>query len=135
MQEKTRLSFTQISRALKATKLPNVDYVVGIATGGMVPASLCAYKLEVPLAMLRINYRAEDNEPQHDQPVLYSLPELPEEHLRILLVDDVSVTGSTLDVATQQLAGHATTTLVMKGRGDIVLFPNIQECVHWPWNS
>ena len=134
MSAKVALSFTDISRRLKALPLPDVDLVIGIARGGVVPASLAAYQLDRPLQVIRVQYRADDNQPLHDTPVLLSQPPLPEAPLRILLVDDVCVSGSTMAAARAALAGHEVVTLVCKGRGDFVLFPEISECVAWPWN-
>lgn len=127
------ISFEAISAALRDCPLPKVDCVVGIATGGIVPASLLAHQLGCPLYLIQINYRAADNSPQRPAPeLLRPLPEIPAE-AHILLVDDVSVTGKTLQVAKSLLAVKQITTLALKGRADIVLFPEIADCVHWPW--
>jgi hypothetical protein len=45
----------------------------------------------------------------------------------------VSVTGKTLAFARTLLPGHDIRTLVLKGRGDYVVFPEIALCVDWPW--
>ena len=134
MTTKVVLGFTEIAHRLKATPLPDVDLVVGIARGGVVPASLAAYQLDRPLQVMRVQYRADDNQPMHDAPLLLSQPPLPDGHLRILLVDDVCVSGRTMQAARLALAGHEVVTLVCKGQGDYILFPEIGECVVWPWN-
>ena len=136
--DKIALSLPEITQRLKALTLPEVDLVVGVATGGMVPASLVAYELERPLLMLTINYRDEDNQPRREAPTLlepFTLPSdiLPPDPLRILLVDDVSVSGKTLAVAKRVLHGHILTTLVFKGKGDLVVLPEVASCVIWPW--
>ena len=133
MGNKVQLNFTEIARRLKQIVLPAVDMVVGIATGGVVPASLAAYKLERPLTLLHINYRAEDNLPQRDAPLLLRETAIPPPPKRILLVDDVSVSGQTLDLARNLLSGHHVITLVFIGTADYVLFPEIKSCVQWPW--
>ena len=107
--------------------------VVGIATGGVVPASLAAYKLERPFTLLHINYRAEDNTPQRDAPILQKETAVPLPPKRILLVDDVSVSGQTIDLARRMLSDHYVFTLVLIGTADYVLFPEIKTCVQWPW--
>ncbi len=133
MNDKIYLDFETISSALKPLRLPPVDYVVGIAEGGIVPASLLAHQLELPLRLLRINYRAYDNSPQRSTPeLLLDVPSLPES-ARILLVDDVSVSGQTLALASDLLKGHEVVTFTLKGKADFVLFPEIAECVNWPW--
>lgn len=133
---KVRLEFSEISARLDAAALPEIDVVIGVATGGSVPAALLAYKLQTPLYTLHLNYRAEDNRPQRPTPELLSPPELPDMNgERVLLVDDVCVTGKTLEAARQYLVGANVTTLVLKGRADFVLFPEIERCVHWPWKG
>ncbi len=134
VQEKVVLDFREIRARLGGLELPQVDLVVGIATGGSVPASLAAYKLGAPLVMMRLNYRAEDNTPQRPEPELLSTFQ-PPNAARVLLVDDVSVTGQTLQTAKALLPHSHVTTLVMKGRGDFVLFPEVSSCVVWPWKE
>ena len=135
-QDKVRLEFPEIYARLDATALPETDLVIGIATGGSVPAALLAYKLQTPLYTLHLNYRAEDNSPQRPAPELLSPPELPAlRGKRVLLVDDVCVTGKTLEAARRYLAGAHVTTLVLKGRADFVLFPEVARCVRWPWKG
>ena len=133
MRNKVQLNFIDIARHLRQMVLPEVDMVVGIATGGIVPASLAAYKLERPLILLHINYRAEDNVPQRDTPVLLRPSTVPPPSKRILLVDDVSVSGQTFDLARNLLSDHHVVTLVLIGTADYVLFPEIKSCVQWPW--
>lgn len=133
MNDKISLDFVTISQALKQVDLPPVDCVVGIAESGIVPASLLAHQLGFPLHLLRINYRALDNSPRRSAPTLLAdIPTLPE-HMRILLVDDVSVSGQTLALARDLLKGHEVITFALKGKADFVLFPEIAACVNWPW--
>jgi len=129
-----KLLFTDILKRLKSVDFPKVDVVVGIATGGLVPAALVASLLNVELHTIHLNFRNEDNKPQHDKPLIIkdlnlSLPL----HYKILLVDDVSVSGQTLEVAEQFLKSYHVTSFVLKGKGDIVLYPEIKDCVKWPW--
>lgn len=133
MADKIALDFAEIAARLKACTLPDVDRVVGIGSGGVVPAVLAAYELGAPLSIMTLNLRAPDNTPRHPRPVVLSPIEPPAPGERILLVDDVSVSGATLDAARALLPGAIVTTLVMKGRADIVLFPEVAECVTWPW--
>ncbi len=134
VKEKVVLDFLEVRNRLERLVLPEVDLVVGIATGGSVPASLVAYKLGCPLAMMRLNYRAEDNTPQRPEPQLQSPFQAPKAE-RILLVDDVSVSGKTLAAAKELLPHSRVVTLVIKGRGDYVLFPEVSSCVVWPWSA
>jgi len=115
-------------------ELPATDLVIGIGSGGIVPASLAAFHLNAELRIVTLNYRDEQNNPRHEEPVVLNIPPGMElEGKRILLVDDVSVSGKTLQAARTLLAGHQVKTLTMKGNADYVLFPEIRECVQWPW--
>lgn len=130
------LSFRDIARRLRETVLPETDLVIGIGSGGIVPASLVAFHLNTDLKIITLNYRDEKNIPQHGNPVWLSMPEVFSlKERNILLVDDVSVSGKTLETAMELLQGNTIRTLTMKGHADYVLFPEIQECVKWPWKS
>jgi hypoxanthine phosphoribosyltransferase len=130
---KVNLDFITISQALKAFPLPEVDHVVGIATGGIVPASLIAHQIDRPLSLIEINYRAQDNSPRHPDPVLLSWQPLLVGGQRILLVDEVAVSGKTMEFAQTFLKDYEVITFVLKGKADYVLFPGIDSCVNWPW--
>ena len=123
----------EIAKRLKSMALPETDLVLGIGTGGIVPASLVAFHLNAELQVMVLNYRDEQNTPRYDQPRVLQKPGPDLEGKRILLVDDVSVSGKTLDAAMQQLKGLQVKTLTMKGKADYVLFPEIKDCVKWPW--
>jgi len=133
MDDKISLDFTTISRVLKAFPFPDVDHIIGIATGGIVPASLIAHQFNLPLSLIEINYRARDNSPRYPRPVLLSWQPLPVGGLRILLVDEVSVTGKTMEFAKTFLMEHEVITFALKGKADYVLLPDIASCVNWPW--
>ena len=128
------LSLTEIAQRLKAMELPEVDGIVGIAAGGTVPASLVAYQLDRPLSMIQLNYRGEDKLPLYDSPRVIEAQPIDEAQRRVLLVDDVSVSGKTLSAAKDLLGDRAVTTLVITGEADYVVFPEVGDCVNWPWN-
>jgi len=128
------VSFTEITDRLRSLKLPPTDLVIGIGTGGVVPASLVAFHLNCELQIITLNYRDENNTPRHEKPVVLNMPEMPSlQGKRILLVDDVSVSGKTLNEALLHFEGLQIKTLTMKGKADYVLFPEIKDCVKWPW--
>lgn len=131
--DKVTLEFRHICERLKQVDLPEVDWVVGIATGGGVPASLIAYQLDKPLGMIHIHFRSADNTPESTAPVLIGSQNIPQTTCRVLLVDDVSVTGQTFAAAKRLLTEHDVSTFVLKGQADYVLFPEIETCVQWPW--
>ena len=128
------ITFTEISARLRSMNLPETDLVIGIGTGGVVPASLVAFHLGCELQIVTLNYRDETNTPRYENPVIVNMPEMPSlEEKRILLVDDVSVSGKTLNEALLHFQGLNIKTLTMKGKADYVLFPEVKDCVKWPW--
>jgi uncharacterized protein len=134
MDEKEAISFERISKAIRDFAFPSVDVVIGIGSGGTVPASLVAHQLGIPLAVVSVNYRDERNRPIRDSPVFlktFSCQFPP--GARILLVDDVAVTGKTMELVKSMLKEYEVITFVLKGKADAVLFPNINTCVQWPW--
>jgi len=112
--------------------LPHFDLVIGIAEGGLVPSGMIAYKLGIELNVIRISFRDAANTPLYDQPRLYS-EIMKIKNKKILIVDDVSVSGKTLEKAKEALKGNDVKTLTLKGKADYVLFPEISDCVKWPW--
>ncbi len=127
------LSFKEIAARLKSMDLPEIDLVIGIGSGGFVPAGFVAFHLNADLQVISMNYRDEKNNPRYEEPVLLQKPEWNLEGKRILLVDDVSVSGKTMNAALKLLEGFDVKTLAMKGKADFVLFPEIKDCVKWPW--
>jgi uncharacterized protein len=127
------LSFREISARLKQLDLPETDVVIGIGSGGLVPASVVAFHLNAELQVMVLNYRDEQNTPRYEEPKLLRKPLGELEGKRILLVDDVSVSGKTMQAALAQLGGLNVKTLAMKGKADYILFPEIKDCVLWPW--
>lgn len=129
------ITFEAVSARLKALDLPDCDVVVGIATGGTVPAALLAHQLDRPLVLVSVTFRAPDNRPQRPRPHVLAAPPRLAPGARALLVDDVSVTGATLATAAAQFPQQDLTTVVLTGRADIVAFPEIDSCVAWPWKT
>ncbi len=127
------LSFVEIGERINKLILPSFDLVIGIATGGVVAASLVAYKLGIELKVIQINYRDEENHPRYDNPKLFGYGQVNISGKKLLIVDDVSVSGKTLEAAVKIFAGNEIKTFVLKGKADYVLFPEIAACVNWPW--
>lgn len=127
------LSFKEISARLKTIDFPPIDLVLGIGTGGVPAATMVAYHLNAELLVMTLNYRDEKNNPLYEQPQVLSTPNWQLEGKRILLVDDVSVSGKTMNAALELLKGYQVKTCAMKGEADFVLFPEIKDCVKWPW--
>ncbi len=133
----TPLKFEEISARLKAWEFPaEVDGVVGIASGGVVPAAMVAQQLGVGLRVLALNYRDEANEPRYAEPKLLSkVPDLGAWR-RILLVDDVYVSGRSWEAARRHFPkAIEVLPFVFKGKQDFALISDLDGCVRWPWRS
>lgn len=136
MEQKTNISFQTISHAIRTFPLPAADLVIGIGRGGIVPASLVAHQLQCDLKIVNVNHRDDDNHPLHEMPVfLHDFKPDFGNNIRILLIDDVSVTGKTLAVVKSKLKDFNVKTLVLKGKADLVVFPEVKTCVNWPWKA
>lgn len=135
MKNMQDVSFLEVKQKLDDLDLPAIDLVIGIARGGIVPASLVAYKLGCELEFVRLNYRDDDNNPLYAQPIFENnIPINSYRGKKILLVDDVGVSGKTLNQAKQLFEGEDLKTLIFKGKNaDFILFPNIETCVNWKW--
>ncbi|HYQ56033.1 MAG TPA: phosphoribosyltransferase [Draconibacterium sp.] len=118
---------------MNTIKFPEIDVVIGIGTGGVPAATMVAYYLNAELLVMTLNYRDEENNPRYNEPKVLEKAHWDLEGKRILLVDDVSVSGKTMEAALYQLEGLNVKTCAMKGEADYVLFPEIKDCVKWPW--
>lgn len=130
-----QITFEQIVDKITSVEIPKFDLVVGIAQGGIVPASLLSYKLGCDLKIITLNYRDSQNNIIYSEPKLMKPLEMPEAVRSILLVDDVSVSGKTLGFAKQMLSNYRVTTFALKGKADYTLFNDISGCVNWPWRK
>ncbi|MSU66710.1 MAG: phosphoribosyltransferase [Opitutus sp.] len=129
------LPFEEIAERLAAWSFPpGIDGVVGIASGGVVAAALVAQKLKVGLKVIAINYRDAENEPRFTEPrLISSVPNLGKWR-RILLVDDVYVSGKSWETARASLPAKVEVLpFVLKGQVDFALFRDVAGCVDWPW--
>ena len=131
----TPLAFTDLTRRLAAWTFPaGLDGIVGIASGGVVPAALVAQRLGLELKTIALNYRDEANEPRFAEPqLLSSVPDLGAWR-RVLLVDDVYVSGKSWHAARALLPREIEVLpFVLKGKTDFALIRDLDGCVQWPW--
>ncbi|MSU51432.1 MAG: phosphoribosyltransferase [Opitutus sp.] len=131
----TTLAFEDIAARLAVWKFPEgIEGVVGIASGGVVPAALVALRLGVEMKVIAVNYRDEANEPRYPEPKLLSGDPDIGSWRRILLVDDVFVSGKSWHAARAQLPRDVDVLpFVLKGKTDFALIREVEGCVRWPW--
>jgi uncharacterized protein len=132
----TSLSFKDIVDRLARWESPrDIDGVVGIARGGVVPAALVAQRLGLELKLIALNYRDDAHEPRFAAPKLLSaVPDLGTWR-RVLLVDDVWVSGQSWRAARAALPPAVEVLpFVLKGQVDFALIRDVDGCVQWPWN-
>lgn len=109
------------------------DLVIGIANGGIVPAYLVAHSLNLPLDIIWINFRNDDQVTKYESPILIKPVSFDYKGKAILLVDDRVQSGATVNFA-KSLLGSAklTKTFAVNGKADYSLFD--EECFGEPWN-
>jgi xanthine phosphoribosyltransferase len=115
---------------------PKVDGVVGIAYGGVVPAALVAQKLGVGLKTIRVTYRDSANDTRFLAPQVASdVPGLGT-WKRVLLVDDLYLTGRSWKAARAMLPSSVDVLpFVLVGDVDFALFRDAKGCNEWPWTA
>ncbi len=132
----TPLALQDILARLENWKFPEgLDGVVGITSGGIVPAALVAQHLGLGLKVVAVNYRDESNEPRFAEPrALAPAPDLGSWR-RILLVDDVYVSGKSWHAARKLIPPDVEVLpFVLKGNVEFALIRDMEGCVHWPWH-
>lgn len=129
--------FKEILARLAAWQFPaGVDGVVAIASGGVVPGALVAQRLGLGLKTLTLSYRNDANEPQFAQPkLLSSIPGLGAWR-KVLLVDDLYMSGKSWNAARALLPRDVEVLpFVLVGESDFALFKGkATGAVQWPWN-
>ncbi|HNW81621.1 MAG TPA: phosphoribosyltransferase [bacterium] len=128
-------SFEAIIERLKNIEITEeFDLVVAVARGGTVPGALVAQKLGCPVATIVINFRNDMHQPCRKSPELISPIDFSYIGRRILIVDDRSRTGATLNTAKELLKDAALVrTLAVNGKADYSLFD--EPCFKMPWSG
>ncbi len=132
------LNFHSIFYSLKEIKIPfEFDIIVGIARGGIIPSSILSFIHEKELFLMWLNLYGEGMPPEriHEKPKLVQPFVHDVSEKRILLVDDLSKTGETLEFARKILESKGTIeikSLVLVGKGDYCL-QEFKGCVKFPW--
>ncbi|MBT3755344.1 MAG: phosphoribosyltransferase [Candidatus Cloacimonetes bacterium] len=119
---------------LNEIQFEDFDFIVAIGNGGIIPAAFIQKKLNIPMKIIKINYRDPSHKPKYDDAVLLEEKDFPIKNKKILLVDDVSRTGKTLKKAKEYLNGNTIKTFTINGEGDYSFY-NQEECLLMPWTS
>ena len=108
------------------------DLIVAVARGGIIPAVMVQAVLGCDLEWIWLHFRDDNQRPVHDRPELVKPLTFDPTGKSILLVDDRSRTGSTLNRAKECLVGaKRIKTLVVNGKADYRLFDD--DCFYFPW--
>ncbi|HCL56309.1 MAG TPA: phosphoribosyltransferase [Spirochaetia bacterium] len=122
-----------IKARIREIAFPEIDLIVGIARGGIIPAAMLAGFLKKDLDFIWFQYRNDLHQVVFDSPLCVKLPEKPLSGKKILLVEDRVKTGSTLLKAKEELEkkGGKIISLAVNGKADISLFD--ENCFPFPW--
>ena len=108
------------------------DLIVAVARGGIIPAVMLQFVMGCDLEWIWLNFRDDDQKPNRERPELVKPLAFDPTGKSILLVDDRSRTGSTLNRAKEYLAGaKLIRTLVVNGEADYKLYDD--DCFYFPW--
>lgn len=108
------------------------DLIIFIANWWIIPWMILNQKLKLPYEILFINYRDDKHLPKFDNPKLLKDINFDVDWKKILLIDDVSKTGSTFLLA-KNILKNATIikTFVINWNADYKLYN--EECFKLPW--
>ena len=105
--EVTKFSFDEIDMlartiSKRSKQLGGFTHVVGIARGGLVPATIISYELGLPLAVVQVSsYEGKERKGIIGNcSELFDLPK----NSKLLIVDDICDTGETISWIEKQLA-------------------------------
>jgi uncharacterized protein len=108
------------------------DMIIAIANGGIVPAALLNQRLQLPIELLRINYRDAKQQPIYSSPKLLADVGFDVRNKKILLVEDRVKTGATINFAKTLLQNAAMVkTFAVNGKADYALYD--EACFSFPW--
>jgi hypoxanthine phosphoribosyltransferase len=97
--EKKQVSYEYISfivDLLEQRVRTDYDFIVGVGRGGLIPATMLAYKLKKKVISFGIN--TYNDMVQTDKYVIYQPIPIPTKQSKILVVDDICDTGNTFNI-------------------------------------
>jgi xanthine phosphoribosyltransferase len=126
-------SFDEILERFWTISLPDdLDMIVGIAAGGIVPAAILGRRLEKEVHLLYINLRDDAQRPRYDTPKVVRPRSFEIKGKRVLLVDDRVKSGATLATARELLRDAASVrSFAVNGKADYSLYD--EACFPFPW--
>ena len=124
--------YDALDRVLAEMESERFEAIVAIAQGGILPAALLQQEWGVPMGVVHINYRDNENKPRFADARLLDEGPPPFAGRKVLLVDDVSRTGRTLAKARAYLANSTVKTFLVNGEADFHLYKT-DECLRMPW--
>ena len=126
-------SWEEISSKIKTIVFnESFDMIVAIANGGVIPAALLNQRLQVPIELLKINYRDATQQPIYPSPKLLADVSFDVKAKKILLVEDRVKTGATINYAkTLLLEAAVVKTFAVNGKADYSLYD--ESCFNFPW--
>ena len=108
------------------------DMIVAIANGGIIPAAMLNQRLQVPVELLKINYRDSKQKPIYTSPRLLDEVNFDVKNKKVLLVEDRVKTGATVNYAKELLKDAALVrTFAVNGSADYALYN--EACFSFPW--
>jgi xanthine phosphoribosyltransferase len=108
------------------------DLIVAIAYGGVIPAALVQQRLKIPLHLLYLHFRDDNQQPLYEQPQLQFPVDFDVKGKAVLLVEDRVKTGATLRVAKALLhEARKIKTFAVNGAADYSLYN--EPCFRFFW--
>jgi xanthine phosphoribosyltransferase len=121
-----------ISRIRNIEFAEEFDTIVAIGSGGVIPAMLLQQRLDCNVEFIWLRLRDSNQNPIYDEPLLQRPLQFDPAGRKIVLVDDRSTSGKTLDAARALLSSaQVVRTLVVNGSADYSLYD--EECFYFPW--
>lgn len=128
-----QLTSKQINSKIGKIKFDDFDLIVAIARNGIPVARILSKKLNLPIKVLWLRFRDKDQNKIYKKPkLLRKFSKIKDK--KVLLVDDVSKSSSTLKKAKEILEGNKIKTFVVNGKADYNLF-DYRFCLKMPWKT
>ena len=120
------------------------EQIIAIAHGGLVPASIIASTLRIPVENIKISYYDDNKERLENPLIIKNLPDtIP--NIPTLIVDDILETGTTINIVKSELINRGVdevnikvAVLHKKPLGESSIKPDwyaylVEEWITYPW--